>query len=232
MKASLMKINKVLAVISIVLALSLVSVSVAQPQTGVKKGDWIEYKVTYTGSPPADHTITTARMEVLDVDSSLNMIYVNIVSTYTNGSQESGNYTMTLITGALIDDFIIPANLTTGDKFYDSRVGNITISNAKQDTYAGATRTVISASSGGNTYIWDQLTGVSVEGTSIQSDYNMHTLVSGTNMWQSSGLDPVIIYTFVAIIVIIVVAAAFLLLTKRKHKPSKPAEDFSNPPQS
>jgi hypothetical protein len=160
------------------------------------------------------------------------MIYVNIVSTYTNGSQESGNYTMTLITGALIDDFIIPANLTTGNKFYDSRVGNITIANTKQDIYAGATRTVISASSGGNSYIWDQLTGVSVEGNSIQSEYNMHTIVSGTNMWQSSGLDPVIIYTFVAIIVIIVVAAAFLMLNKRKHKPASQTEDFSNPPQS
>ena len=62
--------------LSIVLALSLISVSAAQPAAGVKEGDWIEYKVTFTGTPSADHSITTARMEVLDVSGPL--IYVRI----------------------------------------------------------------------------------------------------------------------------------------------------------
>jgi hypothetical protein len=215
-----MNTKKLLALISIILALSIVSVSTAQPSAGVKTGDWIEYKVTYTGTPSSDHAITSARMEVLDVSSPL--IYVNIIATYANGTQETTKSTLDLQTGQLIDDFIIPANLGVGDSFYDSRVGNITITSTKQATYAGATRTVISATSGGNTYVWDQATGVSVEGSSIQSDYTMNTIVTATSMWQNSGLDPVIIYTLVIIIVIIVAASAFLLITRRNKKPTQP----------
>ena len=50
-----MKIKKGLALLSIVLILSLIGASSAQPQAGVKAGDWIEYKVTYTGTPSPDH---------------------------------------------------------------------------------------------------------------------------------------------------------------------------------
>jgi hypothetical protein len=220
--------KKFLALLSFVLVLSLIGAVSAQPAAGVKKGDWIEYKVTYTGSPSPDHSIASARMEVLDVSAPL--IYVNILATYANGTQENTKSTLNLQTGTLIDDFIIPANLTTGDSFYDSRVGNINITNTKQDTYAGATRTVISATSGGNAYIWDQLTGVSVEGNSIQPDYTMHTIVTATNLWQSSGLDPVIIYATIVIVAIIIAASAFLLYTKRKRKTTASAAASTNPP--
>jgi hypothetical protein len=206
--------------VSVVLALSLVSVSTAQPTAGVKNGDWIEYQVTFTGTPSPDHLITFARMEILDVSGP--MVYVNMISTFSNGTQTTTKATMNLQTGQLIDDFIIPPNLKTGDSFYDSRVGNITISNTFQRTYAGAERTVVSATSLGNTYIWDQATGVSVEGTSSGSDYTMHSLVSATNMWQSSGLDPVIIYTTIIVVIIIVAASVVLLVRKRKAKTATP----------
>ncbi|XHH09342.1 MAG: hypothetical protein ACFCUE_01590 [Candidatus Bathyarchaeia archaeon] len=198
----------------IVLALTMANIASAQPTAGVKTGDWIEYQVTFTGTPSPDHAVTFARMEILDVSGP--MIYVNIVSTYQNGTQETTKSTLNLQTGQLIDDFIIPPNLKTGDNFYDSRVGNITISNTAQRSYAGAERTVVLATSLGNSYVWDQATGVSVEGTSSGEDYTMHSLVSATNMWQSSGLDPVIVYTFIVIVAIIVVASAFLLLTRKR----------------
>lgn len=208
---------KLIALVTILLVVSIVGVSAAQPTAGVNIGDWIEYEVTSTGNLPPDHAVTFARMEILDVSGP--MIYVNIISTYQNGTKEATKSTLNLQTGELIDDFIIPPNLKVGESFYDSRVGNITISNTEQRTYAGATRTVVSATSFGNTYIWDQATGVSVEGTSSGSDYTMHSLATATNMWESSGLDPVIVYTFIIIVIIIVVASAFLLLT-RKRKPS------------
>ncbi len=221
MKASLMKLKVyACALVSIVLVLSIISVSTAQPTAGVKTGDWIEYEVTFTGTPSPDHSITSARMQVLDVSGPL--IYVNIVSTYANGTQENTKSTLNLQTGQLIDDFIIPPNLKTGDSFYDSRVGNITISDTQQGNYAGATRTVVTATSLGNTYIWDQATGVSVEGTSSGSNYTMHSMITATNMWESSGLDPVIIYTFIIIIAIIVIASAFLLITRRKNSTANP----------
>ncbi|MGD6933924.1 MAG: hypothetical protein ACQCN5_06955 [Candidatus Bathyarchaeia archaeon] len=206
---------KGLALLSIVLALSIVCVSTAQPTAGVKAGDWIEYEVTFTGTPSPDHSITFARMEILDVSGP--MIYVNIISTYANGTQETTKSTLNLQTGQLIDDFIIPPNLKTGDSFYDSRAGNITISNTEQRTYAGAERTVVSATNLGNTYIWDQQTGVSVEGTSSGEDYTMHSLATATNMWESASLDPVIVYTFIIIVIIIVVASAFLLYTRKRN---------------
>jgi hypothetical protein len=217
MKAYLMKhIVYVFALAAIVLALVFAGFSSAQPTAGVKVGDWIEYQVTFTGTPSPDHSITFARMEILDVSGP--MIYVNIVSTYANGTQETTKSTLNLQTGQLIDDFIIPPNLQTGAGFYDSRVGNITISNTAQRSYAGAERTVVSATSLGNTYIWDQATGVSVEGTSSGEDYTMRSVISATNMWTSSGFDPVIVYTFIIIVVIIIVASAFLLLTRKRHK--------------
>jgi len=204
------------ALVFVVLVLSVAGVSSAQPEAGVKRGDWIEYQVTFTGTPSPDHSITFARMDILDVSGPL--IYINIISTYANGTQENTKSTLNLQTGLLIDDFIIPANLKTGDSFYDSRVGNIIISKTEQRTYAGATRTVVSATSLGNTYIWDQETGVSVEGTSSGSDYTMHSLATATNMWESSGLDPIIVYTFIVIVLIIIVASTYLLVTrKRQH---------------
>ena len=115
-------------------------------------------------------------MTVLSVQGTA--INVNIISTLSNGTQLSTNSTLNLQTGQLIDNFIIPANLAKGDQFYDSNVGNITITDVNQGMYAGATRTVVNATSGSNTYVWDQTTGIDVEGFSSGTNYTMHTLVS------------------------------------------------------
>jgi hypothetical protein len=210
----------VAVIVSAVLILNLLNLTSAQLTVGVKKGDWIEYRVTFTGTPSPDHSITSARMEILDVQGMV--IHVNIVSTYQNGTQVSTNSTLNLQTGQLIDDFIIPANLNTGDKFYDSNVGNITISNTEQRTYAGATRTVVSASSLNNTYIWDQATGISVEGTSTGSDYTMHSLTTSTNIWQAQSnvitIDPAILYAIIVIVVIIIAVIITILAMRQKNK--------------
>ncbi len=207
--------NKIYAIIVIVLVLSAISIAVAQPSAGVKAGDWIEYTVSFTGAPSADHSITAARMEVLEVSGP--EIQVNIVSTYINGTQETTKSTLNLQTGHLIDDFIIPANLRTGDQFLDSRVGNITITSTEQRTYAGASRTVVSATSFENTYVWDQATGISVEGTSEGANYTMHSVASATNMWSAPTSNPVILYTF-AVVVVIIVAAIVVIVVMRRRK--------------
>ncbi len=112
--------------------LSLISISsTAQLTVGVKAGDWIQYQVTFTGTPPdPSHSIVGANMTVLSIQGTA--INVNIISTLTNGTQLSTElYTLNLQTGQLIDNFIIPANLAKGDQFYDSNVGNITIARRK-----------------------------------------------------------------------------------------------------
>ena len=217
-----MKTKLLLMVLLVFAILSLACIVSAQLSVGVKKGDWIQYQVTFTGTPSPDHSIVQAKMEVLDVQAPT--IKVNILSTYANGTQVSTNSTLNLQTGQLIDDFIIPANLAAGDKFLDSNVGNVTISTVEQRTYAGVTRTVVTASSGSNTYVWDQATGISVEGTSQGSDYTMHSLATATNIWQAQnqilGFDPttfyLIIAAIIAIVIIIIAAVAFTRMRRKK----------------
>ena len=187
----------------------------AQLAVGVKAGDWIQYNVSFTGTPDPTHAISSANMTVLSVSGT--SINVNIISTYTNGTEVSSKSTLNLQTGQLIDNFIIAANLAKGGQFYDSNVGNITITGMEQKTYAGATRTVINATSDNNTYVWDQTTGVSVEGISTQPTYTMHSIVNETNMWQAQvpefgrTVAPLLIAG-----VLVVVSAAVIIIRKRK----------------
>ena len=108
-----MRRKLVTAVIVFILFLGLASTVFGNLSVGVKKGDWIEYSVTYSGTPSQDHALTFARMDVTDVQGT--DIFVSITSRYTNGTSELFNSTLNLATGHLIDDFIIPANLKTGD---------------------------------------------------------------------------------------------------------------------
>jgi hypothetical protein len=209
-----------LAIIVFVISLSLVTFAGADLPVGVKTGDWIEYNVTYTGNPAAGHNIVWARMEVLSVMGPY--ISVEMTSRFEDNSTTITNSTLNLATGDLIDDFIIPANLTTGQTFLDKNLGNVTIQTVKEQTYAGATRTVVSSSTATNTYIWDQRTGVSVEGTAQETTYSLHTVIADTNMWQPTqstpdALSPVVL----AITVTIIVVATVGLVAYFKKKPSK-----------
>lgn len=192
----------------------------AQITIGVKKGDWIEYNVSYTGAPSVGHDLTWAKLEVMDVQA--NNIMINITSRYSNDTTEYFASTLNLANGHMIDDFIIPANLKSDDKFYDENYGNLTITKVEQHDYAGATRTVVQTTIGNSTYIWDQATGVSVEGNSQTTDYSMHTIVAATNMWQpSTGLNGLIIGLLVAIMAIVIAIFLVIAYTRRKQKLTK-----------
>lgn len=133
----------------------------AEVSVGVKMGDWIEYQVDYTGTPDEGHDVTWARMEIKDVQRK--SVCVKLTVEYSNGTRESSTITLNLETGQLGDDLIIPADLKSGDTFFDKNVGNITISRLEERTYAGATRTVAHAATSETTYYWDKVSGVLVE---------------------------------------------------------------------
>jgi hypothetical protein len=121
----------------------------------------------------------------------------------------------------LIDDFIIPANLNVGDSFRDENYGNITINNSEVRTYAGAKRTVLSATISNNTYYWDQATGVSVEGSTQTTEYSIKSVVSATNMWQPTAIQDfdlasIILVTAILLIITIVFIVAIIRYLKRK----------------
>ncbi len=156
-------------------------------------------------------------MEVTDLQGT--NITVSINSRYPNGSTELFNSTLNLRSGKLIDDYIIPANLNAGDIFLDQNLGNLTISSSELHTYSGALRTVLIGSTGQNTYVWDQTTGVPVEGNSQQSSYTMHTIVVDTNMWQSSeGLNVASLILVAVLAVVVIVTIVLVAFRYRKRK--------------
>jgi hypothetical protein len=197
-----------------------IGIALAEISVGVKKGDWIEYQAVFSGTPPAGHEVTWARSEVVDVQGKV--ISLNITTEFSDGTLLNETITLNLETGQLGDEFIIPANLNKGDTFLDKYHGNITISAVGEGTYAGATRTVVSAATAESTYYWDKATGVLVEGISELPDYTIHSIADKTNMWQPQifGLEPTVFYVLLILSsTVIVVVIAFFAVRRKKRTP-------------
>ena len=207
--------KKIGLTIALLMVLICVGNVLAEVSVGVKKGDWAEYQVDYTGTPPEGHDVTWARMEIKDIQGKT--VYAEITVEFSDGTKETMTTTLDLETGQLGDDFIVPADLNSGDTFFDKNAGNITISNVEEKTYAGATRTITHATTPETSYYWDKATGLLVEGNSSLPWYTMNTIVTKTNIWQPQvfGLDPPVFYALVigAIVLIIVL---MILIVKRK----------------
>ena len=201
-----------------ILVLGLFSNVLADLSVGVKPGDRIVYDVNYTGSPTQGHDIVRAQMEILSISG--HSIVVSMTSRFSDNTTDVSQATLNFDTGDLIDNFIIPANLTSGQTFLDKNLGNITIDRTEQRTYAGATRTVCITSTSTNTYVWDQATGVSVEGISQTQEYFIHSIVSETNLWQpsSNGLNPASVLMLTGLFVIVImIFAAIIVHFQRKR---------------
>ena len=205
-------------VLFIIIFLGLFSNVQADLSVGVKPGDWIIYDVNYTGSPTQGHDIIWAKMEILSVSGHL--IVVSMTSKFSDYTTDISTATMNLDTGDLIDNFIVPANLTTGETFLSKNLGNVTIDQNEQRTYAGATRTVCITSTSTNTYVWDQATGVSLEGISQTEEYSIHSIVSETNLWQPSpnGLNPAPVLMLTGLVVIVTMIIAVIIVHFQRRR--------------
>ena len=211
------KLASIIALLIILIGTAPAAIS-AEISVGVKQGDWIEYQVNVTGTPPPDHDTTWAKMEITDVQGT--DINLNVTTKFSNGTLLNEAITLNLETGQLGDDFIIPANLNSSDTFFDKRVGvgNITISGVEERTGAGATRTVVYATTSQTKFYWDKSTGILVEASSSYPNYTMHTKADKTNMWQAQifGLDPTVFYALVIAAVAILVVIAFFVIRRKK----------------
>ncbi len=186
----------------------------AEISVGVKEGDWIEYKITFSGAIPEEHNVEWARFRVLAVEGKT--VEVNITSRFTTGILDTITSTLNLETGKIGDAFIIPANLNSGDTFLEQYEGTIKISGVEEKTYAGAKRSVVYATTFHTKYYWDRSKGVLVEGISTYSDFALTTKVEKTNMWQPEifGLDHIVFIVIIAIVIAIVLAIFLILKMK------------------
>lgn len=221
-----------LAVVSVLLAAIFIASASVKVSAGVQSGDWVEYNVTSTGAPNQGHDVEWARMEVTSVQYP--NVTVEITSNYTDGTSETVTSTLNLETGHLIDDFIIPAGLNVGDSFKDENYGNVTITGSEVRSYAGAERTILTATMGNNTYYWDQETGVSVEGNSTTADYSIYSVVSATNMWQptptqvegAGSISNIMVIAGVLIIVVLILVGA---VVRSRHPTPEHRAESTNP---
>jgi len=190
------------------------AVASAEIAVGVKQGDWIEYKVTCTGTVPEEHDVTWSKIAVISVEGK--KIDIDVTSRYFDGSEETETATLNLETGQIGDAFIIPAQLDNGDPIPEPYEGSITIIGVEKRTYAGATRSVVYASTSLTMFYWDRYTGFLVEATSSYPDFTIITKAEKTNMWQTQifGIDPIIF--IVPIIAVIVAVLAIFLIRKMK----------------
>ena len=225
---------KLKVIIGIVLTLFLIGISVqatvsAEISVGVKEGDWIEYNVVLTGTPPYSPYPTTIKIEILSVQGTNVTLNGTLKS---DGIQETITITVDLETDTP-DGFIVPANLNNGDTFYDNG-GYITISGVEKRTYAGVSRSVVyttySEDNVTGTFYWDKTTGVLVEASQSGVNYTMSVKVSKTNMWQAQPfglpIDPTLFYVLIIVAIVIVATVAFFMIRRRKKLP----EEISPPP--
>ena len=204
------------------LASAFLSVVPADILVGVDQGDWIEYRVSFTGNPPIEHDAVWARMEVVSVDGK--KVNASFISRLANETVLEILEDLDLEKGRLIDMFIIPAYLNEGDVFYDQISGQIVIDRVETRNYAGAYRTVVYAEAVDTQWYWDRATGVTVEARTSNSMYTLDTVATGTDMWNSQifGLDANIFYGLLSLIAVGVGASIILSLQRRKKRRTSP----------
>ncbi len=190
-----------------------------QVPLGVKEGDWIEYAISTTGTPPVEHDAVWARMEILEING--NEVKANIKTKTPNGTYLGSIRTFNLETGNVATWIIIPANLSQGDTFYDAYLGrNVTIEGEEERTIAGANRVTTYASIPERHKHWDKATGVFVEALDYMENYTVNATATATNMWtkQAASPDQTALYAAaLAVTAVVVVTVAVLVYRRKKH---------------
>ncbi len=184
----------------------------AEVSVGVKTGDWIEYNITYIGSPPDEYP-EWIKIEITNIQGS--SITANLTVQRLDGTKATNTGTFDLEIG-VPDLLLIPAGLDIGDKFYHAGLGNITILGEEEYTYAGAKRTVVYSIVDQILLHWDRTTGILLQSDQSTDDFTQTMMPDKTNMWQAQifGLEPIIFYALMIVVIIIVALVAFFLLRR------------------
>jgi len=213
--------KSIFSIICLVTVLLLISVVSAQVSVGVKKGDWVEYQSTYTGTPP-ELSSDFFRFEILKVNGTI--ITYEGITDFLNGTRKDSVYTADISVSDAIDFgfFVIPSNLPDSGTFYsgDKAIGNLTVNGVEERTYAGVKRVTVSAKLGNSsTWYWDKDTGVLLELNDFRTDYSLVVKAERTNIWQTQlfGINQTAFYAIVISVVAVVVLMSILVLQRKKH---------------
>jgi hypothetical protein len=209
----------IIALCALVLTPLLTAAVVDNHTVVVKTGDWIDYEAVVTGTPDALDNVTGATVNFTLVEGSVMHLYV--VTQFANGSLWPQSVTLNLTKGVLGDDFVIPVNMSVGDQFYDTNQGNITISSIGTLMIAGAQRTVVSAHVAPTVYYWDRITGVLVMANSTNTDFEMDTTMTATNIWQPTAqaapwYKQTVLYIAIGVVIFLVVVVTAVVFALRK----------------
>jgi hypothetical protein len=221
-----MKTFSALLLVSIVCVsvMVLTSFNYGEASVGVKKGDWIEYSISMTGPPLDDlRNLTWYRTEILEVNGQ--SFQVNKTALSVNGTFSSSIWNFNLNEGQVYGWVIIPANLSTGDNFFDaSKSANITIEGEEQKTLLGASRVITHASDPDKVYKeWDKTNGVYVHSIENTTSFTVIFNAIGTNMWgpQPKGQNSTASYWLsvaTIILAVIVLSSVIFLAEKNAQK--------------
>jgi len=234
------------ALTALILAIIIVTVSIIasptraynEPSVGVKKGDWIEYNIsiTGTGTPPPTHDVRWMRIEILPVQGEA--FSVNLTAMYANGTIGDAVWKFNFTEGNVGGWIVIPSNLGPGETFYDSSIHtgkpvNVTVQSQEQKKVLGASRTVTYGNDSFRHKEWDKATGVFVGSSEVFKnvtnrdgwyieDLTVTIQAIATNMWSPEiilGLNQTMFYALVAVIILlaVLVLSSVVVVARRKR---------------
>ncbi len=210
-----MKALTTLALVCVLVSVSALMLPVAaadQPTVGVKKGDWIEYDVLYTGQTAAPaKNMTWFRMDIIDVTGTA--FQTNVTVRYINGTLRSAVWSFNFSEGNYGGWLIIPANLNPGDTFYDSwKPADVFIEGEEQKMVAGAERTITHACDSKRIIKeWDKATGVYTYAVERPKNITIITQAVATNLWQPQNQEKDTELVNMLIVAVVSLAALFAI---------------------
>ena len=208
------------------ISLLLFSFNIVNASMGIQKGDWFEYSVTWSGTPPTTYYAVGLRGEAIYYEPGYNMITIKWETELNNGEITTYTEVTSLEDGAL-DFRLIPANSEIGDVLPNEYFDSIDIDGTEEYAYAGEERTLLWAIEDIGTFHWDKETGIQVQYDSEVDGVPRKILLEKTSLWETNGesietgLDLTLIVGLVVAVVAILLIV-LLILRKRKKTTEKP----------
>jgi hypothetical protein len=188
---------------------------------GLKKGDWFDYSVTWTGGNPEWYYLVSIKGEVISVSDE--EVEIQWESENVGGQKQTYSETYHVNLGGHTIN-IIPADLEIGHSIFSEDHGVIDIDGEECYDYAGSNRHILWAVEDFGTIHWDREAGLLVQSDSEVGELHRRMLLEKTNAWENenAGLDLILI---AAVGIISIAILLFLLiLFRRKKKKEKQVE--------